>query len=599
MNDQVSAIVCEMVKQYDPSTWQDPQRCTALLKDLFGGNTRYQREINVLAFALSDGAVDELQQMTHRQIPPEIVMRRLAQRLHADRGLDEELARWAVEAWAKALTVYEPGKWQPNTTNPEIITVSSSGNGQYATIGEAFQNARPGDTIMVKPGTYTETITITHPIEIVGDGAVEQIVVSTNGAPCLRMQTDTAVVRGLTLRAHTGQERRKLSAVELARGQLELTDCLITSEYGSGVSISGPATNPTIQRCTFARCKEGGLVVSEQARGIIEHCTIIHNNRAGIVITQNSNPTVRSCSISGNRSVGILVYDYGQGQILHCDISDNASAAIEIRQHGNPLIQSCTLHKETGKGILVWEHGQGRIEDCDIANNTLAGIEIRTGGNPTVQKCKIHGSKWSGLLVWEHGRGIIEACDIFSNTQAEVEIRQGGDPLLKNCKLHGGKGRGLLVHEQGRGHIEACEIFDNAQAGVEIRQQGDPSLQGCKIHDMWRIGVQIMQDGRGTLKQCEITRNPLVGVNIKQGGHPLLQNCTLHESRGVGVCSDAGSQGKLIDCEIFDHAGPAVEIKPGGKLDMQQCRLHQNEQDILLHDGGYGTRDGRVFITTK
>jgi F-box protein 11 len=592
LNDPVCQTVCEMVKQHAPSTWQDPQRCIALLKDLLGGNTRYQREINVLAFALSDGAMSELQQQTRQQIPPEIVVKRLAQRLHADRGLDQDLARWAMDVWAKALVAYEPSNWQQNRSDSEIITVSSSGSGQYATIDEALQNAQSGDTILVKPGSYTETITITQPVEIVGDGAVEQIVVSTNGAPCLRMQTDMAVVRGLTLQTHAGKERQQLSAVEISRGRLELTDCQITSECGPGISISGPATNPSIQRCTLVQCKEGGLLISEQAQGNIEHCVIRNNNRAGIIITQKSHPTLRACTISENRTVGILVYDHGEGQILQCDIFANTVAAVEIRQGGNPLIQGCTLHKETGKGILIWEHGQGRIEDCDIANNILAGIEIRTGGNPVVRNCKIHDSKWSGLLIWEHGRGIIEACDIFNNTLAEVEIRQGGDPLLKNCTLHSGKGRGLLVHEQGRGRIEACDIFDMAQVGVEIRQQGDPSLQGCKIHDMWRIGVQIMDEGRGTLKQCEITRNPIVGINIKQGGHPLLQHCSIHNSRGIGVCSATRGQGKLIDCDLFQLAGLAIEIKPGGQLDLQQCRLNHNDQDIMIHDGGYGTRDG-------
>jgi hypothetical protein len=112
---------------------------------------------------------------------------------------------------------------------------------------------------------------------------------------------------------------------------------------------------------------------------------------------------------------------------------------------------------------------------------------------------------------------------------------------------------------------------------------------------MWRIGVQIMDEGRGTLKQCEIARNPIVGINIKQGGHPLLQYCSIHDSRGIGVCSAARGQGKLIDCDLFQLAGPAIEIKPGGKLDLQQCRLHHNGQDIMIHDGGYVTKDGMVL----
>ena len=44
------------------------------------------------------------------------------------------------------------------------------GGGDFATIGEAVAAARDGDTILVAPGTYDESVTVTKDITIRGDG---------------------------------------------------------------------------------------------------------------------------------------------------------------------------------------------------------------------------------------------------------------------------------------------------------------------------------------------------------------------------------------------------------------------------------------------
>lgn len=44
----------------------------------------------------------------------------------------------------------------------------SHGHGQYRTISEALKHATAGMTILVKPGLYKESLTISEPVEIVG-----------------------------------------------------------------------------------------------------------------------------------------------------------------------------------------------------------------------------------------------------------------------------------------------------------------------------------------------------------------------------------------------------------------------------------------------
>lgn len=48
------------------------------------------------------------------------------------------------------------------TSNSEI-TVSKQGDGQYKTIGDAINNAKPRTRILVKPGVYNEGFVIAIP----------------------------------------------------------------------------------------------------------------------------------------------------------------------------------------------------------------------------------------------------------------------------------------------------------------------------------------------------------------------------------------------------------------------------------------------------
>jgi F-box protein 11 len=554
--------------------------------DHLGGYAR--REVFVLTVALTDDVVHELQQQAGK-VPPELLIRRLAQRLRADRGLAEDVATWAVETWASALALYNPACKHSNSDEPEILTVSSSGEGEYTTIQEALQVARASDTVLVRPGTYHETLTLTSPTEIVGDGLAETIHITCDGQPCIRMQAARAIVRGLTLHTRTAPGSGQQSAVEIHTGILELTDCLIRSDIGNGITISGGATSPDIQRCSISSCKEHGIYATDHAQGTIKQCTFQHNRVGVTMIHKKSNLALHACTFEQNK-IGALIHDDAQGCFLNCHFASN-TIALEIRQNGNPQLRECTFGKDNSRGILVWEHGQGHIEECEIASTTLTGIEVRKGGNALIRQCKIHGGKGSGILIWEHGRGTVEQCEIFGHTLAEVEIRQDGNALLQACKIYRGKGHGVLVHTAGSGQLERCEIFEHAQAGFAIRQDGTLHLRTCTLHHMWRVGIQITENGRCTLEHCDITHNT-GAATIKQG-RISLQQCTVRENKGTAIGIGDGGECEIIGGSISGHNRYGIEIKQGGILTIQHADINQNGQNIFLHPGGHATRDGK------
>ena len=84
---------------YGQSVVNDPRRCKALLLDLSG---QYRREIFVLHAAQEERVAKDLRD-AKGGIPLPVLVAQLTRRLVDNRALDENAARWAVEAWAYAL----------------------------------------------------------------------------------------------------------------------------------------------------------------------------------------------------------------------------------------------------------------------------------------------------------------------------------------------------------------------------------------------------------------------------------------------------------------------------------------------------------------
>jgi F-box protein 11 len=361
------------------------------------------------------------------------------------------------------------------------LVVSKQSNADYRTIQEAIDQAQPGWQILVHPGLYIESLIINKPLEILGEGKAQEIVIQSSESNCLLMQTDYAVVRNLTLQGNFGDNEEKSFVVNIPEGRLIIEDCYITASSLSSIVIHGFKTNPIIRRCQISSSQENGIWIHTKAQGLVEDCSIFNHGLAGIKIENEGNPIIRHCKIYQGENSGVLVSKKGKGLLENCQISRNINAGVEIREGGNSIISHCQIFEEKTSGILIHAKGQGLIENCDIFQNGLQGIAIEEKGNPVIYKCRIYQEKEQGIFIYNQGKGIIKNCEIFENGYAGVEIREGGNPFIYQCKIYQSQKNGILVSQNGKGIIKDCEIFDNANAGVNIQDNGNLSIRQCKI----------------------------------------------------------------------------------------------------------------------
>ena len=116
----------------------------------------------------------------------------------------------------------------------ELIVDGSKKN--YSSIQAAIDSGKAGDTIVVKPGTYKESLLLREGITVKGED-VDKCVVIGQQAPAVTLRNlRSAKIESLTLTASGGLYT---SAVTIFNSQVVITKCAVKDCPGSGVEITG------------------------------------------------------------------------------------------------------------------------------------------------------------------------------------------------------------------------------------------------------------------------------------------------------------------------------------------------------------------------
>ncbi len=227
------------------------------------------------------------------------------------------------------------------------ITVDDDGEGDFWTIGDAIEQSSPGDTIVVRPGTYREQVNF--------DG--RRITVRSENPD------DPAVVKGSII---TNPNVKLSASVVFNAGEREgsvLAGFTIV-EYG----IFCSASSPTITKNVIRNCVGMGIRGQSGAAPTITANQVLFNDQEGIYACEG---LIQGNTISNNRA-GIASC---RGPILDNIVSENL---------GGGGIYSC--NGEIAGNRIVGNYAAldgGGVYSCDgpIHHNIITGNRAdRSGG---------------------------------------------------------------------------------------------------------------------------------------------------------------------------------------------------------------------------
>lgn len=300
------------------------------------------------------------------------------------------------------------------TSAVPTLVVSQKRGAHYNSINQAIRSAQPGARISVQPGVYRESLIVDKPIQIMGDGPVEKIIIESQDSPCLIIRAREGEVRGLSLHCYVEENHANYPAIDIGYGQMLLQECDVVSNSSVCISIHGPDVAPTIRQCRIHDGSNYGIWLWDNAAGLVEECEMVGMSGAGIMISGDTMEEARQMakSILANKPSAI-------GEPLNKGTGNTRLTSVR------PIVRRCTIHGGQDHGVWVHYKGQGTIEHCRIFDNAMAGVWVDQKSESAIRHCRINRNGWEAIRLTSSSSAIVEDCDLSENSNGAWAVEQG------------------------------------------------------------------------------------------------------------------------------------------------------------------------------
>jgi parallel beta-helix repeat protein len=233
-------------------------------------------------------------------------------------------------------------------SNYDLI-VDIKGTGDYRSIQVAIDYAKPGSTIYIKPGKYSEIISIKKLINLVGENKDTTIInpISEENKYAIGLGAPGSYLSSLTI--INGAPGLYSTGIKVSASNTEIYNCNI---YNTPVGIAIWTSGNTIENCNFKGCNDEGIALlgsknSQCIENQITNC-VFYDNCDGIELQYSSKNTIENCRIYDNTHSGI-----------------DAIAKL----NDNNIISNCIIYNNRVHGIYFSASSDNQIINCKITNN--------------------------------------------------------------------------------------------------------------------------------------------------------------------------------------------------------------------------------------
>jgi F-box protein 11 len=311
-----------------------------------------------------------------------------------------------------------------------VHVVGAGHRGAHASVSAAIKAARPGDQVLVWPGTYTDALVIDKPLEISGVGRREDIVIRVRDNHAVTLKASGGRIANLTIR-QAGGERTWWNGVTVSQGELDIDGCDISCPTQCCVVITKGAAGH-VRRSVLHHAKSMGVSVYA-GRGTVEDSEIFATGSNGVVAGGGADVTVRRNRIRENAMNAVFVYNESSGTVEDNALFGNGSTGVTICDGGTAVVRRNQIDENGQCGVVV-AGGSGTVEDNDIVANMMWGVIVRENGHGVIRRNRVTGNRNEAIHLNTGGSATVEDNDLTGNARGAWSITEDCEQGLTRAR---------------------------------------------------------------------------------------------------------------------------------------------------------------------
>lgn len=265
---------------------------------------------------------------------------------------------------------------------PWVVDARGGPDVQFTTLGAAVAAARDGDSIVVRPGAYSESVSISKSLVLTGLGtSASQVQLTSQGGRTLSISAGRVFLKTLTV-----------------------------TNTGGGAAVEVTGGSAVLEQVTAGASGEAALVRDAE----LEASNSTLEGRIGLAVLGRSRATLTRVTVSA-REAGVRVDGMGDVRIESAQLKASLGSAVDAGQFGKVRLTDSALSGSGGAAVLVKSGAEVRILRSKISENRGCGVSI-DGASAFVERVRFTRQRCGvGFL----GPGTLETLD---SEYSELEL---------------------------------------------------------------------------------------------------------------------------------------------------------------------------------
>lgn len=365
-------------------------------------------------------------------------------------------------------------KLEPIVPSGRVLEVDSK---LSKTIQSAIDSAKPGDTVHIKNGIYTESLTLKDGIILQGEDCNSVIIQGDMRiGPVLKIDNcKNAQISKLTLRHYN-------------------TEIIGDESEGNWPIVQIDNSGASLEHLIICDSSSDGIRIENDHVHLnhvsIVDCTIYNNRSYGILVLGNGNVELKNNTCVNNKRNGIHFKDFTDGIVQGNLCKNNAHNGMTMQDNATVEVSANTFCGNKWSGILFVSKSPFNVSDNNCFDNGLSGIEISSQTSVSAVKniCRRNGI--NGILLRNGVTGTVSENICTENKWHGISIDKNCAPHVDNNKCFKNKKCGIYDDGAMLGYNK---IYDNNEFCL---QEIHMYLRAEDFDELEKMASQIRSEKR-------------------------------------------------------------------------------------------------------